>query len=129
VTSAAAGAAAVLVVEDEKLIAQYLDDELRLAGFRSFATVDTVEAALDALARARPDLAILDRKLCNQDTGQVADALKAQGVPFLFISGVGPEALPPRHRNARCITKPFEWQTVLGALHELLDEEPRRATT
>ncbi len=50
----------------------------------------------------------------------VARSLAAAGVPFVFMTGYNSQAIPPDLRNAPVLNKPFEVETLLAALAEVL---------
>lgn len=91
--SAENGAAAkigrVLLLEDNMLIALDTEDVLLDAGVGSVAVVSTSAAALDEMARERPDFALLDFNLGTETSERVAEALTEAGIPFCFATGYG----------------------------------------
>ena len=80
----------VLVVEDEAIIAMDLAFTLEEAGFEVMDPAGTVEVALDLLATARPDAAVLDLILAGERSAHVALALRRLGVPFVVQSAYDP---------------------------------------
>lgn len=111
---------AVLVVEDEHLVALLISDVLRGAGYRVIGPVPEVARALDVMAKDRPDAAVLDVQLRHERIWPVADALAGLGIPFVFVTGYGSGILPPRHRERHCMVKPFLPSALLSALHEAM---------
>ena len=110
----------VLVLEDEGLVALMLEDLLREMGAR---VVDCFAGASDALSAATTrhyDCAVLDVIVRDGTSAHVADALHERGIPFVFSSGVGREALEPRHQSAGLITKPFDDQAFKAHVAALL---------
>jgi CheY-like chemotaxis protein len=77
---------AVLVVEDEPLIAYVLQVDLEDVGAR-VVTATTRAGALAILERRTFDVAILDLRLGDGDCGEVASSLRAQGIPYVVASG------------------------------------------
>lgn len=80
----------ILVVEDERHLAEVLADNLELEGF----AVEVVHDGNDALAavrRAEPALVLLDVMLPGCDGFAVCDALRKEGreVPILFLTARG----------------------------------------
>lgn len=111
---------AVLVVEDEPLVALDIQAELELAGAGRVQIARTVEAALSALTGDRFDLALLDGNLKGQPVDAVAQALRGAGVPFCFVSGYGREHLPRGFDEAPLIQKPFPPASLRQTLADLL---------
>ncbi|MFN4090220.1 MAG: response regulator [Alphaproteobacteria bacterium] len=90
-----------LIVEDEMIIAMLLEDALAGMGHAVCAVEATESGAVEAAARCRPDLMIVDAGL-QSGTGMsaVARILKTGPVPHVFISGsekmrhaLGPDAV------------------------------------
>ncbi len=106
----------ILVVEDEFLIALDITGVLEQAGLAVVGPAGTVGDALNAIAQEEVHGALLDAHLAGEPVGRVADALKAHGIPFAFVSGYGREHLPPAHQGAPLVRKPFTGQDLLAAI-------------
>jgi DNA-binding response OmpR family regulator len=106
----------ILVVEDEFLIALDIAGVLEQAGLAVIGPAGTVGDALQAIEREEVHGALLDAHLAGEPVGCIADALKARGIPFAFVSGYGPEQLPPAHRGAPLVRKPFTGRDLLAAV-------------
>ena len=79
----------VLLVEDSMIIALDAEDCLKELGVENVRVESSVAAALDALARTEPELAILDYNLGKENSEPVALKLKELGVPFWLATGYG----------------------------------------
>jgi len=79
----------VLLVEDSMIIALDAEDCLKELGIETVRIESSVAAALDALAKSRPELAILDYNLGKENSEPVAAKLKELGVPFWLATGYG----------------------------------------
>jgi CheY-like chemotaxis protein len=90
----------VLVVEDEFLIALDIAGVLEQAGITVIGPAGTVGDALQAIDGEVVHGALLDAHLAGEPVTRIADALKARGIPFAFVSGYGREQLPPAYRGA-----------------------------
>ena len=77
---------AVLVVEDEFLIAMELEMILEQHGCRILGPAPTVKESLIILTAERPDAAVLDLNLRGEPATPVAAALRSRNVPFLISS-------------------------------------------
>jgi CheY-like chemotaxis protein len=106
----------ILVVEDEFLIALDIAGVLEQAGLAVIGPASTVGDALEAIAQEDVHGALLDAHLAGEPVGRVADALKARNIPFAFVSGYGREQLPPAHRGAPLVKKPFTGKDLLAAV-------------
>ena len=80
---------AVLLVEDSMIIALDAEDCLKELGVEQVRVESTVAAALDALVKAAPELAILDYNLGKENSEPVAEKLRELGIPFWLATGYG----------------------------------------
>jgi DNA-binding NarL/FixJ family response regulator len=110
----------VMIVEDDALLAIDLVQMLSHRGFQVVGPCSSVERALQAMAAHQPDAAILDIDLNGHMSLPVADALALLNVPFLWLSGSSPDALPERYRVRPFVRKPLVPTVILGVLTELL---------
>src|ERR1700684_1196138 len=77
----------VLVVEDEMMILMIIEDMLADLGCESVTAAATVQQALALIDTQVFDAAMLDVSLNGNKSHDVADALAARGVPFVFSTG------------------------------------------
>ncbi|MBZ7922918.1 response regulator [Ensifer adhaerens] len=107
---------AVLILEDNFLIASDAEEILTSLGIAEVTIAGNADQAMEILSRQGFDFAILDVSLDNHTSFGVADAMLARGMPFGFTSGYGDIELFPSHlRGIPRIDKPFnEWS--LGQL-------------
>lgn len=110
----------VLVVEDDAIIAIYLERLVESLGGTVAATVGRVDQALAVIEQDEPDAAILDVNLGRgRDSYPVARALAERHVPFLFVTGYGREGVREDFRDHPVLDKPVrEWELArtLGML-------------
>jgi two-component system, OmpR family, response regulator AdeR len=115
--------ALVLVVEDERELAEVLEGYLRQAGHRTERAADGPTAVAIA-ARARPDLVLLDINLPGLDGHDVLRAIRAQGpTPVIFLTArsdeidriVGLELGADDY-----VTKPFSPREVMARVKAVL---------
>lgn len=110
----------VLIVEDEPLIAMMLEDFLDLLDHGFAGTADNVGAALARIGDGGIDAAILDVNLRGgEKSTAIAEALAERGVPFVFATGGGDDAVDPRFRDRPRLQKPFTMDGVAKALADL----------
>jgi CheY-like chemotaxis protein len=97
----------VLIVEDEIVVALFLEDALAELGYQ----VAGVASRLDeAMARTKaPDFAaaVLDVHLNGEDVFPLADRLAELQLPFIFATGYGARGIPARHADRPVLQKPF----------------------
>lgn len=79
-------AAAVVILEDEALVAVDLEDHLRDAGFQVAATFSSNRAALGWFRAHSPDVVVMDIELQDGDCIEIAQLLYSRNVPFVVHS-------------------------------------------
>ena len=95
----------VLIVEDEIVVALFLEDLLAEFGYRVAGVASRVE---DALSReADYDVAVLDVHLNGRDVFDFADKLADAYTPFVFATGYGMRGIPERFASRPVLQKPF----------------------
>jgi DNA-binding response OmpR family regulator len=113
----------VLVVEDEKLVADMVRLNLQHAGFE-VRHVGDGESALKLVAERVPDVVVLDVMLPAMDGMEVARRLRAQGhvVPILMLTARG--EVPARVAGLEAgaddyLTKPFAMAELVARVKAL----------
>lgn len=77
----------ILVVEDEFITGADLQSKLKKMGFHVPMVVDTGQKAIDAAARLKPDLTLMDITLKGDMTGiEAAEVIGRQGIPVIFLT-------------------------------------------
>lgn len=97
----------VLVVEDEPLVAMFVEDILTDIGHEVGAVLSRLEEALDAARTGTFDFAIIDVNLDGTPSYPIAEVLKERGIPFVFATGYGANGLDPKFAGAPVLSKPF----------------------
>jgi CheY-like chemotaxis protein len=111
----------VLVVEDEFIVALVIEDFLLECGCIIVGPCGKVTGALEVISAEPIDLAILDVNLAGETVYPVAYALAERGIPFLFTSGYGDEAMPAEHPDWKVCAKPFRRDELIAMLLLTLD--------
>ena len=107
----------VLVVEDEYLLAEDFREELEQQGALVMGPLATVADALELLRSGpAPDMAILDINLGGEMAYPVADALRAQDIPFIFATGYNSWSIPEAYKDVPRAEKPVELKQVASKL-------------
>jgi len=100
-------ALSILVVEDEAMIAMLLSELLAAMGHNVCAVATTETDAVNAAARCRPDLMIVDERLrIGSGIAAVEQILRSGLVPHILMSG---DPLTGRSLNSSAVVmrKPF----------------------
>src|SRR5262249_26361905 len=108
------------VVEDEPLVALEIAASLEQAGAEMSGVVGSASDALVLIERTTLDAALLDGNLHGQHVGDIAAALTRKNVPFVFVTGYGPESLPPAFAGADLLSKPFSQRQLFETAASLV---------
>ena len=79
----------------------------------------TPDEALRLIDANTPDAALLDGNLHRRPVDEIAVALTHRKIPFLFVTGYGPDSLPTSFRNVTILTKPVSEPELLEAAARL----------
>ena len=115
--------ARILVVEDDRLLAKVLSDNLLLEGFEVARAADA-NSAVNVAREFMPDLIILDVMLPDRSGFDVFSTLHQEGrTPIMFLTARGQKADKVRGLNLGgddYITKPFDLEELLARVHAVL---------
>jgi DNA-binding response OmpR family regulator len=111
----------ILVLEDEASIARNLKEMIEDMGYGVLGPVYTLEAALGVALSSRIDAAVLDVRICGDDSLRVATTLQARRVPYLLVTAF-PEASRRGYGPAPVLLKPFLQTDLEAALSALFAE-------
>lgn len=114
----------VLVVEDEFLAALATIAVLDAIGCEVVGPAARLSTALD-FARSEPlDAAILDINVADELIWPVAEQLRCNGVPFLFLSAYcGLDVVPASFVDVPCLAKPLEPHRLVRELNAMWDAD------
>ena len=117
--------ARVLIIEDERIIAWDIKNQLESLGYTITGNFATSEEALLQISKNLPDLVLMDIGLKGDLNGLEAAALIRDqfGIPVVFLTGFADSETIKKVINTRAgglITKPFQnndlYQTINYAL-------------
>jgi len=116
----------ILIVEDEALIASYIEEVLGESGFRVAGIAASGPEALSLAAENSPALALVDIRLTGPIDGiELACQLRAKfAVPAIFLSGLIDPQTTERAQAAHplgFLSKPFLPSQVFNAIQRALD--------
>lgn len=112
--------ARILIVEDEMLVAMFIEDTIRDLGHDVLGPAMRLETALDAAENEDFDFAVLDINLAGKTSFPVADRLRERQIPFMFASGYGAAGLTDPYRGSPIVQKPFSPERMAEMLAQLL---------
>lgn len=112
----------ILIVEDECLVAYELERALRRCGANVAGPVGTLDGALgEIVSGSGIDAVVLDLRLHDEETFQLADGLRATGIPFIFASGYDGSVVPERHQSVVRFEKPCDLNRLTTTVADQLD--------
>jgi CheY-like chemotaxis protein len=118
-----AKSASVLVVDDDRAIADVLVDFLDEEGYCAHAAFDGA-SALQEIEHAPPDLVVSDMVMPQIDGVTLAKELRAQGLlkPMVLMSAV---PRPVEFSDVAVIAKPFDLDDLLRVIRQVVAEHAR----
>lgn len=107
---------AILIVEDEFLLASMLEGMLQDLGCHDVVMTSNLAAAFEALKKFRFDVVVLDVNLDGTPSEPMVDHLLAHSIPFIFSTGYDSGALAERWRATPFLQKPYTSESLNSAL-------------
>lgn len=112
----------ILIVDDDELIANLIEENLKLEGFETVTCQDGL-MALELAERERPNLIILDVMLPKLDGFHVCKKLQGSGIPIILLTAksditdklVGLEAGADDY-----VIKPFDSRELVARVYTIL---------
>jgi len=108
----------ILVVEDEWLIARFVEEIIIEAGHRVIGPATNVVEALRLGQKAPIDAALVDLRLNGRWAYEAADTLLDRQIPFYFVTGCS--HIPQLYAEIPTIQKPFSTEDIGTALNHML---------
>lgn len=112
----------VLIVEDEPIVADAMEREMRDAGCALVLGARDVERALEIVASTAIDAAILDVDLAGRHVWPVAAALDALGVPFVLMTNYATLSVPPAFEGRSILARPLRAGSLALAIDRAVAE-------
>ncbi len=107
----------ILVVEDEYLVAGFIEDALNELGAVVVGPVYRIQEGVSLAREEQIDAAVLDVNLNNQRSDPIAEVLRARGIPFILATGYG---TAERGAGAPVLDKPYTEEKLAQALCGIL---------
>jgi CheY-like chemotaxis protein len=113
----------ILVVDDETMIAMFLQDMLLDLGCNVVGPAGAVAPAMALIEASGPTLdgALLDVNLRGELVYPVADALTRLEVPFVFVTGYAGHGIDARYATVTAVPKPFPAAAIDRVVRDFAD--------
>lgn len=95
----------ILLVEDEQIVAKYIEKQLTGAGYKIIASVTSGEKAIEKVTALKPDIVLMDIKIMGSMDGvETADYIrKNHQIPVIFLTSLSDDESFQRAKK----TEPF----------------------
>lgn len=103
----------ILIVEDEPMLAAFLEDALTDLGCEVVGPALNMKDALQLAREASIDGAGLDVNVAGEQVYPVADVLAERGLPFVFMTGYGEAGLRESDRGRPVLQKPYSFERLV----------------
>jgi DNA-binding response OmpR family regulator len=103
----------ILIVEDEALIASFVEDFLIDLGCEVIGLATRMDDAVRLAREAAIDGAVLDVNIAGEKVYPVADILTERGLPFVFMTGYGAAGLRESDRGRPVLQKPYRLELLV----------------
>lgn len=110
----------ILVVEDEMMVAFYIEDCLTRLGHHVVGPASHVGKAQRLIETETFSIALLDINVAGEEVYPVATELQARGIPFIFLSGYGSHGLRKEWQGSPMLEKPFAPEALQKQIEETL---------
>lgn len=101
------------------MIAFFIEDSLTALGHTVVGPASRVANAHRLVETETFDLALLDINVAGEEIYPVASALKARGIPFVFLSGYGRHGLRGEWSDSPMLAKPFTVEDLNATLETI----------
>lgn len=120
----------VLIVEDERLVAEDLRDTLTQQGYDVTGLVATGERAIDKVAEVDPDVVLMDIHLAGEMDGiSAAEVIRNRhGTPVVYLTAFSNDQTLTRARETDAfgfVVKPFQDRAVIAAIEMALGKRAK----
>jgi CheY-like chemotaxis protein len=116
----------IVIVEDERIVAEDLKRTLETRGYRIAAIVSSGEMALEKVAEQQPDAVLMDIALAGEMDGiEAAERIQELfGIPVVYLSAyMDEERLTRTQRTGPCFSciKPFDEGELAATMDKVLN--------
>jgi|HubBroStandDraft_4_1064222.scaffolds.fasta_scaffold848740_2 CheY-like chemotaxis protein len=118
----------IVIIDDDRAIAQLTSLWVKAAGFNTMIANDG-QSGLDAIARHRPNMVLLDIRMPEMDGFEVNRQLRQTPelaeIPVIFLSAHAQEATRQESLaggGRGFLAKPYEAKTLIATIRTILNE-------
>ena len=111
----------VLILEDEFIVAMYLEDLLVELGHQVVQSFARMDEAFGFASHSEFDFGVLDINLGGEKTFPVAEILRRRGIPFVFATGYGAAGLSDDFHGQPTLQKPYDQASLARVIAEARD--------
>ncbi len=111
----------VLVIEDELLLALSIASQLEKFGAQVVGPVGRMAEAMRLARDEAFNAAVLDLNLHGDMTFGIAKILSERAIPFIFLTGYDPGAVPREYASVPVLEKPFTDVELAARLRPMLN--------
>jgi DNA-binding NtrC family response regulator len=116
----------VFLVEDETLIRMMIAGMAEELGHTVVAEAGNINDALTLARTANFEIAVLDINVGGERIEPVAEIVAGRDLPFIFASGYGSAAAPPKFRDRPILQKPFSVERFGKIIEEAVQNGAKR---
>jgi PAS domain S-box-containing protein len=119
----------VLIVEDDFYLARDARRVLRGAGAEVIGPSESEASALQELQQQRPHAAVLDVDLGGGPSFRLAEILRDDSIPFVFVTGYEGRVIPAEFAQVPRIEKPAELRRIVRTVAQIVGRPPYAGST
>jgi len=118
----------VFLAEDEALVGMLIREILEEMGCAVTGPISDLNTAVQTVRSGAFDAAVLDVNLGGSYAYPLAEQLRSQDIPFVFLTGYAQDTLDERFSAAPILRKPVERDALETALRTALASSPREVS-
>ena len=116
----------VFIVEDELLVADYLQEIICKHGHEVIGSADDLVSAKEGVFKVIPDVVFLDIRLANDDNGiKLGEILSGKGIPFIYITANNDLVTLKKAASTQpfsYLSKPFQERDIVAVMEMLRNQ-------
>lgn len=110
----------IMVIEDDYYLATDVSRALQGAGAHVIGPCPNEAAARAELAEQRPDAVVMDINLGAGASFKLAEHLKDNLIPFVFVTGYDENVIPAEFADVERLEKPVQLRKIVNSISKLI---------